>query len=142
LPRALEVTRGSAAGRSLYSGAIGRWASSKAISAVCAVSDFTTPTPYCGWRTFISICSGSMFMLLSKSARSSPANPDGNHFDAEDWVWLRLVLNRYHPADAEPVFKHSEFRRPKCLLKRHCNLAAVRKRVENSIGFFLVRYSN
>src|SRR6266496_5811808 len=42
------------------------------MSAVCSVSDLTTPTPYCGWRTFIPIWSVSMFMLLSKPAILSP----------------------------------------------------------------------
>ena len=44
------------------------------------------------------------------------------------------MLNRHHPADAKSVFKHSEFGRPKCLFKRHCNLAAVRKRFEDRLG--------
>ena len=55
---------------------------------------------------------------------------------------LRLVRNRHHPADAKPVFKHSEFGRPKCLLKRHCHFAAVGKRVEDALGFLLVRNDN
>src|SRR5215471_7987919 len=55
---------------------------------------------------------------------------------------LRFVLDRHHPADAEPVFKHSEFGRPKCLLKRHCNLATVSKRAEDLIGFLLVWNEN
>ena len=55
---------------------------------------------------------------------------------------LRFVLNRHHPADTEPVFKHSELGRPECLLKRHCNLATVGKRVEDALGFLLVRNNN
>jgi hypothetical protein len=51
-------------------------------------------------------------------------------------------LNRHHPADTEPVFKHSEFWRPKCLLKRHGKLAGVRERVENGLDCFLVRNVN
>src|SRR5215471_10278388 len=66
----LKVAVGSAGWRSLDAGAIVRCWSSNPISAVWPVSDFTTPTPYCGWRTFIPIWSVSMFMLLSKSARS------------------------------------------------------------------------
>ena len=59
-----------------------------------------------------------------------------------DLRWLRFVLNRHHPADAELVFKHSEFGRSECLLKRHCNLPAVSKRVEDARGFFFVRRDN
>jgi hypothetical protein len=62
--------------------------------------------------------------------------------NARGYSRLRLVLNRHHPADAESVFKHSEFGRPKCLLKRHCNLAAVGKRFEDFLGFSLVRNVN
>jgi hypothetical protein len=45
------------------------------------------------------------------------------------------MLNRHHPADTKTVFKHSEFGRQKCLLKRHCDLAALGKRVEDALGF-------
>ena len=43
------------------------------------------------------------------------------------------MLNRYHPANAELVLKHSEFGRPKCVLKMHCNLAAVSERVFSGV---------
>src|SRR5262245_34720540 len=61
---ALTAAVASAGWRSLDAGAIVRAVSSNTISAVWSVSDLTTPTPYCGWRTFIPIWSVSMFIIL------------------------------------------------------------------------------
>src|SRR5262249_55572027 len=63
-------------------------------------------------------------------------------FNARGYSCLGFVLNRDHPADAEPVFKHSEFGRPKCFLERHRNLSAISKRFEDTLSFFFVRNDN
>ena len=52
----MQVTQG------LWIVLAGAAASSNAISAVCSASDLTTPTPYCGWRTFMPTCNASTFM--------------------------------------------------------------------------------
>lgn len=36
---------------------------------------------------------------------------------------LRLVLNRDHPADLEPIFEHAKFRGPEGLGQRHLDFA-------------------
>ncbi len=46
-----------------------------------------------------------------------------------------LSSNADHPADAELVFQHAEARRPKGLVQRHGDFAAVGQRVEITIGF-------
>jgi hypothetical protein len=58
----MGAARHSAGSRPAASGATARLPSSKRISAVISEMVLTTPTPYCGWRTFMPTCRDSIFM--------------------------------------------------------------------------------
>ena len=47
---------------------------------------------------------------------------------------LRLMLNRDHPADPEPIFQHAEFRGPEGLRQRHLDFATFCQGIEGALG--------
>src|SRR6187401_1341030 len=55
---------------------------------------------------------------------------------------LRFVHDRDHPADAEAILEHPEFRSPEGLLERHRHQSAFTQRLEHSVSFRFIRHGD
>jgi len=82
----------------------------------------------------------STFTFQTKTSKS-PGKPIQTEIIPilTDSLTAKVCAERHHPADAKPVFKHSEFGRPKWSSQEALSPCAVRKRVEEALGFLLVR---